>query len=275
MKSKGIFQSFFLLSTLLASKGHCDSIEAPEVSSNKIYLGLFGGVGVSNRVHIGQFGTVFYPADEGGPFAVNALGQGDGLTRGFIGGHIGYQWAPPIPHFPCALFPAFELEGFYLGKDSLNSNDLNNDTPRLPEHHFNVSYPMTTGVFLTNAVLNAQVDRLARLHPYLGAGIGAGLTRIANAVSIQTVPAQPGVYHYNANPNDSDVSFAAQAKLGLRFELGSRASVFLEYRWLYLAHSGYTFGSTLYPDHTPTAPWLVEMDPQHYNAGAVGIQYCL
>ncbi len=35
---------------------------------------------------------------------------------------------------------------------------------------------------------------------------------------------------------------------------------------------GFVFGSTVYPTHAPTSEWQVQLDPQRYNLGDVGIR---
>lgn len=265
-----------LLFAFSNSEGYAGDMGPAEIlASSAIYVGVFGGWGSSNSIDIDQYGTAFFTVDRGGPLAVNAFGSSDRSSAGFVGGHIGYQWAPisSCPFFQWGIVPAAELEGYYLGKNNLIGNDLTDINTRLNEHDFDVIYPMSTGVFLTNAVLNFNPSSQCRFHPYLAGGIGAAVIHIFDAVSTQVAPAEPGVNHYSANPNDKDTTFAAQAKLGLNFDLCHNMSLFIEYRWLYLANSSYTFGSTIAPGHAPTSPWLVELDSQKYNMGAVGIQY--
>lgn len=45
----------------------------------------------------------------------------------------------------------------------------------------------------------------------------------------------------------------------------------MEYRGLYIADTGYVFGSLVAPPHVPTSSWLVEMDSQYYNTGVIGV----
>lgn len=242
----------------------------------EVYVGIFGGGGTSTKINVSQFGTAYYTEANGGPLAVDAFGKTDRRTVGLVGGHVGYQWLEIFsnpPNSQWGLAPAVEWEGYYLSKSSFTSHDINNDTVRLPEHDFLVTYPMKAGVFLTNAVLSINPSCLSRFHPYVGAGIGAAVVSISNANAAQVSPAEPGINHYNSDASDTDTTFAAQTKVGLNVDLCRNISIFVEYRWLYLSDSHYEFGSTVYPGHPATSNWLVKMDSQCYNMGAIGIQY--
>ncbi|CDZ76074.1 hypothetical protein BN59_00338 [Legionella massiliensis] len=241
----------------------------------KIYFGVFGGGGSSEKVDIRQYGTAFFTEANGGPLAVDAFGRAHTSSVGMVGGHVGFQWldmSSNLFNSQWNLAPAFELEGYYLGKDSLTGHDINNDTARLPEHDFLVKYPTTTGVFLVNAVLNLN-SADSRFHPYIGGGIGGAVQSVSRAKAIQVSPPEIGVNHYNSRTSSTDSAFAAQGKVGLGFDLNKNFSVFAEYRGLYIADTSYVFGSTVYPGHAPTSSWQVEMDSKYYNLGAVGIHY--
>ena len=124
------------------------------------------------------------------------------------------------------------MEGYYLGGVTIKGDDINNDTDRLAEHDFFVSYPMRTGVYLVNAVLNINNSDFSKFNSYIGVGIGSAVVSIYNANSTQTSPYEPGVNHYNSDPNDTTVTFAAQPKIGLRWNFNQNTSMFAEYRFL-------------------------------------------
>jgi opacity protein-like surface antigen len=242
----------------------------------KIYIGIFGGGGSSNQIKISQYGTAFFSEADGGPLAVNAFGQADSRNVGIVGAHLGYQWGDIILssiNNQTSLSPAIELEGYYLSKSSFTGHDINNETTRLPEHDFLVTYPMSTGVFLANTILNFNSNSYAKLRPYVGAGIGAAVLSISNADSLQLAPMEPGVNHYNGNPNDKAAAFAAQTKVGLNYVFNDHLSVFAEYRWLYISDTNLTFGSTVYSTHAPTSSWNANLGSQNYNMGAGGIRF--
>lgn len=249
----------------------------PEVISlpGKVYFGVFGGAGAAEKVDISQYGTAFFTEALGGPLAVNAFGRTHSGTVGLVGGHVGFQWLNMASNFfnsQWSLIPAFELEGYYVGRNTFTGHEINNDTTRLPEHDFLVKYPTSTGAFLVNAVLSLDSGQ-SRFHPYIAGGIGAGVQSISKATALQVSPPELGVNHYNAHTNNSDSAFAAQGKAGLAFDLSRNFSIFAEYRGLYIADTSYTFGSTVYPGHAATSNWQVEMDSKYYNLGAVGIHY--
>lgn len=246
-----------------------------EPTSGKVYVGVFGGWGSSNNFDISQYGTAFYPEASGGPLAVNAFGRLNSQSAPFFGVQLGYQ-APAILLTPCSpwtLGPAAELEGYSMSNRSF-SGDLSNDTARLPEHDFLVTYPMSRTVFLANAILNFN-NPCVLVHPYVGFGIGGAIIRISGADATQVSPAEVGVNHYNANTSDATSTFSGQIKLGLSYDINKYVSVFADYRWLYLANTHFVFGSTVSPGHPETSSWQVNMDPQKYNLGNVGVRFNL
>jgi len=249
---------------------------AQVTGTEKVYFGIFGGGGSSEQVRINQSGSIFFVEATGGPLAVNTFGHTNSRDVGLVGGQLGYQWLDisvnSLNH-QINLTPAVELEGYYVGKSSFNSYSVNSDTTRIIEQDFFVSYPMSTGVFLANTVLNFNSASYARWRPYVGAGIGAAVLSISNADSLQLSPVEPNINHYNGNPNVKGSAFAAQTKVGLNFALSEHVSLFAEYRWLYIASTNFTFGSTVSPEHAPTSGWNVNFGPQRYNMGSGGIRF--
>jgi opacity protein-like surface antigen len=244
-------------------------------ATKKLYVGIFGGGGSSNNFDIAQYGTAFFTEAEGGPLAVNAFGHVKSHSADFGGAELGYQGQAIVicTHFHWTLIPAIEIEGYYIGKSSL-SETLSNTTERLAEHDFDVTYPVKRSVFLTNAILTFNQDKLP-IHPYFGLGIGGAIASISDASSLQTDPPEADINHYNANTSDSDATFAGQIKMGLSYNVTDAITVFAEYRWLYLASTDFTFGSTVYSSHASTSSWQVAFDPQNYNFGSLGIRYNL
>ncbi|WP_298624089.1 hypothetical protein [uncultured Legionella sp.] len=261
------------LLALSASAAFSGTMGPAVVAPGKIYVGVFGGGGGLSSADISQYGTAFFTEAAGGPLAVNSFGTSDSTTFGMVGGHIGYEWTNVIGmHMP--VTPAVELEGYYIGGATLEGHEINNDTTRLTEHDFLVHYPLKSGVFLVNAVLNANDSLFGNFKPYVGVGIGSAIVSISDASSLQTSPPEIGVNHYSET-SDKSLAFAAQPKIGFRFDFGSSTSVFAEYRFLYLSETSYTFGSTRSPGHAATAPWEVKIKPQYYNMGTVGINFDL
>ena len=96
---------------------------------------------------------------------------------------------------------------------------------------------------------------------------------IHGADSTQLAPPEPGINHFNSNPNASCWGFAAQAKVGVRFHLAEQCYVFAEYRYLYVGATTYTFGSTQFPGHPPTTPWTVRFGDVSSHLGVGGIVF--
>ncbi len=205
--------------------------------------------------------------------AVDAFGELNNKSVLFFGAQLGYQ-AQEISlnsSSQWTLRPAIELEGYAMNKRSFKGN-LNNDTARLPEHEFMVSYPIKNTVFLTNAVLNFNNEHFP-VHPYIGFGIGNAIIRNAHATATQVNPPEVGINHYNANTSDTSSTFAGQIKLGLGYDMSKCVSFFAEYRWLYLASTDFVFGSTVYPSHVPTSSWRVNLGSQRYHLGDIGVRF--
>lgn len=272
--SKSLGFPLSLIGILFASTSLQAGTMGPIVEPGGVYIGAFGGAGASTKTDMHQYGTAFFTEAEGGPLAVNAFGRSNHRTVGLVGGHVGYEWSnSALNMFSLSwnFSPAVEMEGYYLGHSSFKGHDINNETVRLPEHDFVVNYPMSTGVFLVNALANFNPSAYERWHPYVGAGIGGAIVSISHATAIQVSPPEVGVNHFNSNPNSTSPSFAIQVKPGLSFDINPRVGVFAEYRWLYLTNTSHIFGSTAYPGHAATSSWLTQLGPQYYNMGAIGI----
>lgn len=271
-----VSSSIFLFALTTQAFASHAQIESTTVNNpGKIYIGAFGGGGSSNDLNANQFGTVFFIEATGGPLAVDAFGQLDSKTTSFFGAQLGYQ-APEIflnssPQL--ALKPAAELEGYYMSKRSFNGTLINN-TDRLSEHDFVVSYPMSRTVFIANAVLSFN-NPCFIVTPYIGLGIGSAISRISDASSTQVNPPEADVNHYNANPSATNSAFAGQIKIGFSYDFNNHISLFADYRWLYIASTNFTFGSTVFPTHAPTSSWQVRLDSQRCNLGNLGIRFSL
>ncbi len=245
------------------------------ISEPRAYLSVFGGGGSLSSLSLTQLGTAFYSDTKGGPLAVNAFGQSNSLAEWMVGGSAGYYFSesPMLFGSLWSLRPATELEGYYLGQQNLKGEDVNNETTRLTEHDFLLSYPMSVGVGLVNAMASFHHEKYARWHPYVAGGIGVAAVSISNATSSQMTPLEAGINHYNSDRSDSTSTFATQAKAGLHFDWTEHVALFAEYRYLYLAGTNYTFGSAVYPQHPATSEWNVKFGSQSYNMGVIGMRY--
>ena len=275
---KKSFYSSVLFSVLANSAfaAPITSVKSPAINPpGNFYLGVFGGDGSSGQFHASQFGSAFFPEAAGGPLAVNAFGHTKSQSGWLAGAQVGYQARDILfnSSLDWRVTPAIELEGYYLGNRSF-TGDLINNTTRVPEHDFVVTYPMKRSVFLTSAVLSLN-NPCYLFHPYIGVGFGGAIVEISGADSTQVAPAEPGINHYNSNTSDTSPVFAGQVKAGLSYDFNEYVSLFAEYRWLYLSSTHFAFGSTDYPTHVATTNWQVKIDSQRYNMGVAGIRFNL
>lgn len=238
-----------------------------------LYLGAFIGGGKSLSANATQRGVAFFDADAGGPLSVTASGDSDSTFTRFGGIHIGLRGNTGQLGGLC-LTPAAEVEAFYLNNNDPKFTVIDTNS-RVTNHTFDDSLPMDTGVLLANGVVNFNLPNICRVHPYLGAGFGAARISVRDADSPQVNPPEPNVNHFNSDPDATDTAFAAQAKAGINFDLTNHLKMFVEYRYLYIASTDYTFGSTVYPTHAATTNWNVHVGQQGYNLADVGFQYAL
>jgi opacity protein-like surface antigen len=237
------------------------------------YVGVFGGAGIQDIDSVAQIGTAFYPPAEGGPLYVNAVADPGSRVVGIAGLHVGHEWCGSC--LGCAgrswtLLPAAEFEGFYL--TSTQRADVSDPNNRLNGHVFADDFPLDSGVLLTNAIISLQAGG-QRVTPYVGAGVGVACVSINGADSPQVIPPEPGVNHFNSNPDSSSWGFAAQAKAGVRFCVSERCYLFTEYRLLYVGSTDFSFGSTDYPTHVPTTPWTVNFGDTYHHLGVAGVGF--
>jgi opacity protein-like surface antigen len=243
-------------------------------NSRGLYLGIFGGGGNSTNNNVTQNGTALYSTAKGGPLVVNAQGTPNSNSTGIGGLHVGYEWAGWLMGKEgerWGLLPAAEFEGYYLG--TTQNVQMLNPSARIPEHTFSDNFPINGGVLLTNALLTVRTPYIDPIYPYVGAGVGTAIVSISGANSAQLNPPEPGINHFNSNPNASNWGFATQVKAGIRAEVVEHVSLFVEYRFLYISPTNYTFGSTVYSTHVATTPWNVNFGGMYYNMGAAGIEY--
>jgi len=239
---------------------------------NKFYIGAFGGGLFSNKPTITQTGVAFFTEAQGGPLVVDAKGHSRHTSSGFGGVQLGYAFAPS--NMGCSRWnfnSALELEAYWYSHNK--KGDLFNDTDRLVERDFFNKFPIHAGVYLVNGVFTLNSACLGSFAPYIGGGIGAARLSIRHAESLQADPPEVGINHFNSDRNDSAWGFAAQAKVGLRYNVFCNFHIFAEYRLLYIEPSRYDFGSTKYPTHAPTSTWIVNINDMYYNAFAIGLQY--
>lgn len=276
-----------------------------------LYVGAFGGVGRTANQSVEQLGTAhkdftdeetYYRYD----LPVDQDGHNQRDTSTIFGGQIGYEFSSGS-----SFKPAIEVEGLYLSANQKANlanpddevsgnfsyvNHLGVNTPLadvdVPEHvfhhgvleagthTFHNTSKMKVGLFMLNGVIN--FDRGSKFVPYVGAGIGMSLVHQDKAVALQTGPgtnpefssaAHEAVNHFNSKDHASDFAFAMQVKAGLNYKLTDKTSLFVEYRYINLASTEYTFGSTIYPDHAPTDAWVVKNGSMGLHNALVGVRF--
>lgn len=275
--SKGYFSTLLMLVSVSAMHASLIACEPCDTSTcNRMYIGAFGGGIYSNSVKFYQMGTAFFSEAEGGPLAIFAQGHTKKNAAGFGGVQIGYEWLQHPMYIGCSdwnITPAAEIEAYFYSNHK--KGHFINPTNRLPEHDFSDSFHTHMNVSLVNALFALNNPCFSAFSPYIGVGIGTTRISIRKAKSLQVSPIEQGVDHFNSKRNDSSWAFAAQAKVGLRYQICDSFHLFGEYRYLFIDASNYVLGSTVYPNHAPTSPWNVKMKNVHYNAFAIGIQYDL
>lgn len=246
-------------------------------NSGKIYIGGFGGGIYSNRTHMSQLGTAFFSETSSiGPLAIVANGRTGTTSSGYGGVQLGYEWAPLFECGSCSgwtLAPAMEFEAYFFSHTK--EGHLISGTTLLPEHNFDNTFPMHVSVLLANAVVSLDSSCMCGFSPYVGVGLGATRFAIHHADSLQVDPQEPGVNHFNTRRSDASWAFAAQVKIGLKYQLCGSFQIFGEYRYLFVDNSNYVLGSTRYPDHVQTSPWNIRAKNFHYNAFAIGVRYSM
>lgn len=280
--NKGLLATMFALVSLCAVNSSLLACECCEPqcceppSCNRFYIGAFGGENYSNSSTVHQFGTAFFSElTSVGPLSVIAEGKLKKTSAGFGGIQIGHEWSKPACSCSCwSLATAGEMEVFFF-RHKKKGHLINNTVNGLPEHDFLDSFHMSSTAILANVVFSINNNCLCGLTPYVGGGIGATRISLDKADSFQVQPAEPGINHFNSKRDDSSWAFAAQAKVGLRYNICRLFHIFVEYRYLFVDSSNYILGATNYTTHVNTSPWNVKVKNNHYNAFAIGFQYDL
>lgn len=242
--------------------------EQPKSAVTGFYFGGFGGWGF-NQFDVSQKGIAFYLSGAGGPLVVDSYGSTESNGYGFGGVHFGYEWISKKNKNWC-LTSGAELEGYYFAQTKHVT--LENPTERLDFHEFEDTFPTRNGVIIADYVLAFTNDYVT---PYIGAGMGAAITSIHDAVATQTEFPEPGINHFNSNPDSFNWGFASQIKAGLRYSFFKHMRIFGEYRFLFIAANNYTFGHTVYPGHVATADWAISFDGIYNHLFSLGLDFPL
>ena len=232
-------------------------------------MGAWGGLGSLDSTSLRQVGAVILPKPLPN-LPVDADGDTDKPRVALGGVQFGYQW----PGWYSAtsgwgLLPAFELEGLYLG-----THTPEGEMPIQPQFLGTqyVTLHMKGYALLANILLAVETPYSQRVFPY--AGVGMGTARVSITDSESANPSEPGINHFNSDPDAADSATTWQLRLGVKGNLTRYWSLFAEYRYLHIDDTRYTFGSTVYPgQHPPTDSWDVRLGKLEYNLFVAGLQY--
>jgi opacity protein-like surface antigen len=254
------------LMTILSLASAASSADIPD--SKGIYFGVFGGVGSLDEVSMDQVGTVITPH----PFPdinVDGRGSADSVVAPIAGVQFGYELKKlDISTSGWSIGMAAEVEGLYLTAEPEGVLDI--DPYFLGTQY--VSLPLNVGAILVNAVFNIRTPFSEAVTLYGGVGAGYGAVFVGGSNS--TNPSEPGINHFNSEPDASSGGLALQAKIGVRAKMSSNWSVFTEFRHIFIGSTDFTFGETDYPgQHLPTTKWNVDLGEQNYNLWVAGLSY--
>lgn len=236
---------------------------------NGVYLGALGGLGTLDSTSLRQIGTVISPHPLP-DLPIDADGDTDSPHVSLGGVQLGYEWAGwRSATSGWGLKPAAEFEGLYLGEHSPEGEMPIQPTALGTQY---VTLHTKGYALLANLVLTVETPYSQRLFPY--AGVGAGMARVSISDADSANPSEPGINHFNSDPDASDSAFALQFRLGLKGKLTRHVFLFTEYRYLNIDATRYTFGATDYPgQHPPTDSWDVRLGRLEYNLFVAGLQY--
>jgi opacity protein-like surface antigen len=258
--------AFFLGASLVLT----NVSSAADISHTRgIYIGVFGGVGILDETNMQQVGTVITSDIRITGINVDGRGSAESVVAPIAGVQFGYefkQWDVSTSRWSVGV--AAEIEGLYLAAEPEGVLDID---PYLLGTQY-VSLPLNVGAVLVSAVLNLRTPLSEAVTPYAGVGAGYGAVSIRGSNS--TNPSEPGINHFNSEPDASSGGLALQAKIGVRGEVANNWSVFTEFRHIYIASTDYTFGQTDYPgEHLPTTEWSVNLGQQNYSVWVFGMGY--
>lgn len=301
-----IYRNVILLSglsviSLSVSAGTMD-IGTSQLMSSKVYLGGFGGVVGTDRLHTNQSAVAYrfigqlFPGqttstDENYDLYVNVTGTSKTNTGGIAGLHIGYLLNELNfgSNQQLNIAPRLELEGYYLGTKMSGAltNPVLEPAVLRPEgtvspthsisayqHIFVDNFNLNMGVLMFNTIFDLRTSLSSKYIPYAGAGIGFVFNTLSGANSDQTMPYNENVNHFNTNTKATSSIFSGQTRVGMRTQVSDHLSLFAEYRYLYASPSSYTLGNTYYPGYHPdTSKWNVSLGSMNFQTGVFGIDY--
>lgn len=232
------------------------------------YVGIFGGIGSLGETSMRQVGTVImrHPVPD---IDVDASGSSASSKAAIAGVQLGWEfneWRSAGSAW--SIGTAAEIEGLDLGAEPEGVLDIE---PQALGTQY-VTLPINSLSVLVNAVFTLRTPYSDTFLPYAGAGAGYGVVFVDGSNS--TNPSEPGINHFNAEPDAFGGGLALQAKIGVRAKVSSNLAIFTEFRHVSISPTDYTFGETDYPgDHPPTTKWNIDLGQQNYNLWVTGVNW--
>ena len=237
----------------------------------------------SNVYKIGKFNYFNTDFD----LIVDLIGKTDNTTGSIGGLTYGTLWHNDHSKFK----HGFELDLFYKRSDhnsKLDNPDVeqikNVNGPNIDSiinfinkefcvhcHKFHNTMTMSSWNTAVNYILSYVISKKVSINGAVG--LGLSFISLGNAVGLQEEPASPGeiyeftkdngggpVNHFNSQPNANSKTVFAQFRFGTRIQLHHKLELLVDTRCIYQGASKYTFGSTVYSDHSPTDSWQYSID---------------
>ena len=266
------------------------------------YIGALGGISFKSNVCASQQGVAYRyigqffpcqttPTDENYNLYVNVKGKHHIKVGGMTGIRISiYQ---NYLNFNCfnrlLIDPSFEVEGIYLGSKIsgilsnpilepavIRDDGIVSPSHSIPanKHQFCNTYNLGSGLLIFNTIFNIKNSINQIITPYIGIGIGFSFNTLYKANSDQIAPCNEDVNHFNSDTKSISIKPCIQARLGISANKTDNFSVFIEYRYLYIAPTSYVFGNTYYPGHHPnTSKWNFSFKSMNFQTLVLGFNY--
>ncbi|CAB4243636.1 conserved exported protein of unknown function [Methylacidimicrobium sp. AP8] len=220
---------------IAAGTGQGSSKEAPPVQNpftvkSGLYAGIFGGAAFSNP----EFGSSAYPA----PVGLSVFTERGGIVNGMGGLLLGYEFAGNKIGDSWDFYwrPAVQLDAYYLGLTAASSGP-GYGAPAVPGA-IDMKENFNAGVITVDGLLNLYTPVLA-LH--FGVGVGGAYISNSSASAVPNGGPAGGEQLLGAGITTDAGAFAAQGIAGIDRWIGKRWSVFIEYRFLLLTGTNFSF----------------------------------
>lgn len=220
----------------IGAQGSPGAKEAAPVEKNPftvksgLYAGIFGGGAFSNA----EYGYSAYPA----PVGLSGFTEKGGIVNGVGGLVFGYEFAGDKIGDSWDFYwrPAVQLDAFYLGLTA-DSTGPGYGAPSVPgaidsKQNFNA------GVITVDGLFNLYTPVLT-LH--FGVGVGGAYISNSSASAVPNGGPASGQNLLGAGITTDSGAVAVQGIAGIDRWIGKRWSVFLEYRYLFLSGTNFSY----------------------------------